>query len=126
MLTIKGDLKLIFNLNKDIFPTSSLPLTLFLFYHTSQGFFRGGMKLQDLCECIKGTEHTFNTINITSTTTAESQVRPFICYHNTLVKSKSVENILFKQCCFPPEKSDTHLKLGLKSILFLYKIQRFN
>lgn len=125
MLTINGDLKFIFNLNKGIFPTFSLPPILFLFYCISYDFL-GGMKLQDLCECIKGTEHIFKKINITSTTIVESQVWPFICYYNTLLKSESVENILFKQFYFPPEKSDTHLKLHLKSILFLYKIQRFN
>lgn len=107
MLIIKGDLKFIFNLNKDIFPTFSLPLKLFLFY-----CFWGGMKVHDLCEGIKGTEHKFNKINITNTTIAESQVQPFICYYNTLVKSKSVENILFKQCYFPPEKKLCTLKIG--------------
>lgn len=112
MLTIKGDLKFIFNLNKDIFPTFSLPLKLFVFYCISQDFFWGGMKVQDLYEGIKGTEHKFNKINITNTTIAESQVRPFICYYNTLVKSKSVENILFKQCYFPPEKKLCTLKIG--------------
>lgn len=84
------------------------------------------MKVQDLCEGIKGTEHKFNKINITNTTIAESQVQPFICYYNTLVKSKSVEISCLNSVIFLLRKSYAHLKLGLKSILFLYKIQRFN
>jgi len=88
---IKGDLKFILNLNKSIFRTCSLPLTLLLFYCISQGVFLGReMKLQDLCGCTKGTEHTFYKINITSIPIAKSQVWLFICYYNTLVKSKSV------------------------------------
>lgn len=90
-------------LNKAMFPTFSLP-PRYSYSTASLKAFLGGMKLQHLCECVKGTEHTFNKINITSTNIVESQVWSFICYYNTLVESKSVENILFKQCYFPSEK----------------------
>lgn len=58
------------------------------------------MKLQDLCECIKGTKHTPNKINVTSTIIVDSQVWPFPCYYNTLVKYKPVENTCLSSVIF--------------------------
>lgn len=53
----------------------------------------------------KGNQHTCNTINATSTIIVESQVWPFTCYCNTLVKSKLVENTCLNSVIFLVRKA---------------------